>query len=585
MNALVAPAVAADPAAVYRRLLGYARPYLGTFLIGVGGMVMFAATDAMLAYLVKVFLGGAFLDRDPRVLWIVPGGVVLLFFLRGLGDYIATYFPGQVGRHVIKSLRGELFAKYLNLPVAYYDASSTAQMLSRLTYNIELVADATTSTVTVLIRDSLTIVALIAYLFWMDWQLAAFSLLVAPVIAGIVQKINRSFRRYSTRIQNSMGDVTRVAKESLDGQRVIRVFNAQARQEGAFAVANEHNRHSNMRLISAKAISGPVVQLVAAVGLAGVLYLAIQQVFERSMRVDDFMSFLTALLLITAPLRRLVNVSGPLQQAIAAGVGVFEVLDSAVEPRGGDLPLEHARGDVSYRGVCFAYQAAKGRVLADVSFSAAAGQTIALVGRSGSGKSTIAALLPRFYDPDAGSILLDGRDIREYRLADLRNQVALVSQDVVLFNDTIRGNIAFGSIGSSASAVEAAAEAAFVMDFARELPDGLDTLVGDRGTLLSGGQRQRISIARAILRDAPVLVLDEATSALDTESERHIQTALSTLLRSRTTLVIAHRLSTIEQADLILVLDDGRVVERGTHAELLAKEGTYSQLHRLQFNA
>lgn len=585
MNDGATPLHVENPSQVYRRLLSYARPHLGMFMIGVLGMLIFAATDTLLAYLVKLFLGGTFIERDPRVVWLVPLGAVTLFFLRGIGDYVSNYFPGWVGRQIIKQLRAELFGKYMHLPASSYDRSSSGQMLSRLTFNVEQVAEATTNSVTVLIRDTLTILGLLGYLFYVDWQLATFALTLAPLIAWLVQRINRSFRRYSARIQNSMGDVTRVAKESLDGQRVIKVNNAQGRQESAFAVVNELNRHTNMRLIGAKAMSNPVVQLIAAVGLAGVLYFAILQVSAKSLRVDEFMSFLTALLLITAPLRRLVNVFVPLQQGITAGASVFAVLDQPMEDQGGSRPIERARGDIEFRDVSFTYALDKGRVLSGIDLVVRAGSTIAIVGKSGSGKSTLVALLPRFYDPDAGSVLLDGHDVREYRLADLRNQIALVSQDVVLFNDTIRANIAFGRTNASAAEVEAAAEAAHVMDFAAELPQGLETMVGDRGALLSGGQRQRISIARAILRDTPVLVLDEATSALDTESERRIQDALDRLVNDRTTLVIAHRLSTVEKADLIVVVDDGTIVERGTHSDLITRNGLYAQLYRMQFSA
>ncbi len=580
-----APVQVDDPGRVYRRLLGYARPHMGMFSIGVLGMTLFAATDSALAYLVKVFLGGSFVEPDPRVLWMVPLGAIVLFSLRGIGDYVSNYFPGWVGRQIIKAMRGELFAHYLRLPTRYYDAAASGQMLSRLTYNVELVADATTNAVTVLIRDTLTILGLLGMLFWFNWQLAALALTLAPLISWLIQRINRSFRRYSARIQASMGDVTRVAKEALDAHRVIKVFNAEAYEERTFASVNELNRHSNMRLIGAKALSNPVVQLIAAVGLAGVLFFAIRQVFTREMRVDDFMSFLTALLLITAPLRRLVQVFGPLQQGIAAGASVFEVLDTPAEDAGGTRRLQRARGEIEFQDVGFTYSRDKGIVLRGVSFRVEPGQTVAIVGKSGSGKSTLVSLVPRFYDPDTGSVKLDGVDVRDYPRADLRDQVSLVSQDVVLFNDTIRNNIAFSLEGSSAAAVEAAAEAAFVMDFVRDLPQGLDTVVGDRGALISGGQKQRISIARALLKNAPVLILDEATSALDSESERWIQAALAKLVRSRTTLVIAHRLSTIEQADLIVVLDDGRVIETGSHAQLLERDGLYAQLHRMQFAA
>jgi subfamily B ATP-binding cassette protein MsbA len=574
----------ADAGRVYRRLLSYAWPHWRMFSIGVVGMAMFAATDGLLVLLVKEFLNEAFIEKNRSVLVWVPAGIVVLFLLRSIGDYISNYFPGWVGRQMIKAMRGELFAHYLRLPATYYDQGSTSQMLSRLTYNIELVAEATTNSITVMIRDTLTIAGLFAMLFYINWRLTIFVLLLAPPITWLMQRINRLFRRYSARIQNSMADVTRVTREALDAHKVIRVFNAQEHQQRAFETVNELNRHSNMRLIGTKALSNPVVQVIASIGLAGVLYFAIRQMFEGLLTVGDFIAFLAALLGLTAPLRRLVQVFVPLQQGIAAGASVFDVLDQPVEDAGGERKIERARGDVGFRDVHFVYAAEKGKVLHGIDFEVPAGSTLAIVGKSGSGKSTLVSLLPRFYDPQQGAVMLDGVNVRDYRLADLRQQISLVSQDVMLFNDTIRNNIAFSLAKASPEAVVEAARAAYVLEFSEDLPQGLDTVVGDRGSLLSGGQRQRVAIARALLKDAPVLILDEATSALDTESERRIQEALDKLVRNRTTLVIAHRLSTVEQADRIIVMDEGAIVESGTHAELLARGGTYAQLYRMQFS-
>jgi len=577
-----------DPSAssfdVYRRLLSYARPHAGMFALAVLGMALFASVDTGYAYLVKQFLDGAFVERNRAVLVYVPGGIVALFAVRGLGDYLAVYGTGWVGRQIIKQLRSELFRHYLDLPTSFYDRNSSADLLSRLTYNTEFVAQAATDAITVVIRDTLTIAGLLTWLLWLNWQLTCGALVVAPLIVALLQVINKAFRRYSGRIQDSMGDVTRVAKEAIDGQRLIKVFNAQDFEGRAFERVVEANRYQNMKLMRARATSNPIVQLIASLALAGVLYLAIRRVLNDHLSVGSFVSFLGGLLLLTAPLRRLVAVFGPLQQGIAAGKSIFELLDTPSEPDHGSRALGRSVGEVAFDQVTFAYPG-KEPAVNGVSFVARPGETVAFVGRSGSGKSTLVGLVPRFYDVAQGSVKLDGVDVREYRLKDLRDNVSLVSQDVVLLQGSIRDNIVFSTEGVDDQAVERAARAAHVLEFVAQWPAGLETPVGDRGILLSGGQRQRIAIARALLKNAPVLILDEATSALDTESERVIQEALVELMRDRTTLVIAHRLSTIEHADRILVMEEGRVVESGSHAELLAREGVYAALYRMQFNA
>jgi subfamily B ATP-binding cassette protein MsbA len=509
---------------------------------------------------------------------------MLLFFVRGIGDYLATYFPGRVGRQVVKAIRRDLFEQYLHLPAATYDREPGGRMLSRLVYDAEQVAEAATTSIAVIVRDSLALIGLLGYMFYKSWQFTLLALVAAPIIGWVLGRINQRFRRHSARIQQSMGDFTRVAKESLEAQQLIKTSTAEPGQQRRFEVVNEQNRRNHERLLNARAVSGPVVQMVAALGLAAVLAVAISKVVSAEVAVDEFIGYLAATLLVMAPLRRLVNVGGPLQQGIAAGAGIFAVLDQPRESATAKRPLERARGEIAFQNVEFAYAGAE-PVLTQIDFTAAPGQTLAIVGRSGAGKSTLVGLLPRLYEVTSGAVMLDGVDVREYGLRDLRRQIAYVGQDVTLFDDSIRNNIAFGMEDMPAAAVEAAARAAHVMEFAAALPQGLDTPVGDRGGLLSGGQRQRIAIARAILKNAPVLVLDEATSALDSESERHVQDALALLRQGRTTLVIAHRLATVEQADRILVLHEGRIVESGTHAQLLAQGAQYSQLHRLQFNA
>lgn len=567
----------------YRRLLSYVRPHRQMFLLGVFGATLFAASMVSFAKFAQAFGDGTF-QRDPSTIVRLPLVLIGLFAVRGLGDFIQTYCMGHVGRHVVKRLRTQIFERMMQLPIGYYDRNSSSVLLSRLTYNTEQVGQAATDSVVVAVREALTIFGSIALLFYLNARLALIAMTMGPLVAWLVTIINRKFRRYSRRIQDSMGDVTRVAKETLDAPRIVKVYNAQRYQNAQFETVNEHNRRSYMRLVLTKGLSNPIVQLVMALGSAVVLSIAISDVVHGRSSMGELLAFLVALVNVSQPLRSLVGVAGPLQQGIAAGQGIFDLLDEPPEPPGGSIVAQRVRGDIDFERVSFSYPVGKGVALQELSLKIPAGDVLAIVGKTGSGKSTLVNLLPRFYDVNEGSARIDGHDVREYELTSLRDQIALVSQEVVLFNDSIRANIAFGR-DVPVAAIEEAARAAHVMEFAQGLPAGLDTMVGDRGVLLSGGQRQRISIARALLKNAPILILDEATSALDTESERIIQAALEQLMHNRTTLVIAHRLSTVERADRIVVIDAGRIVESGTHAELLAHNGQYALLHRMQFTA
>ena len=578
----VPPAAAATGLGTYRRLLTYVGRHRGAFALGIFGAVLYSASTAALAYAAKQLGDRTFTNPDPRIILWLPVGLVALFALRGIGDYIQTWFMGSVSRRVVSELRQEVFDRILTLPLAFFDRSSAATLLSKLTYNTEQIGQASTDSIVIFVSTSLLIVFLVGQLFYYNWKLALVSFGMGPLVGWLVTQINRRFRRYGRRIQDSMGDVTRVAKEAFESPRLIKVYNAQGHLSRQFHAVNEHNRHSYMRLILTKGLSSPLIQVLTALGAAPVLAYAIGSAVHKGMTTGDLLGFLAALGMIPTPLKQLISVSGPMQQGIAAAESLFEVLDTAPEPPGGGYAVPRVRGDVELDRVSFGYPSSRQAALREVSLRVSAGEQIAIVGRSGSGKSTLVSLLPRFYDVSSGAVRIDGRDVREFDLTSLRNQIAVVSQEVVLFDDTIRNNIAFGREMPHES-VERAAAAARVLEFANELPQRLDTYVGDRGVLLSGGQRQRIAIARALLKDAPILILDEATSALDTEAERHIQAALAELVRNRTTFVIAHRLSTVEQADRIVVLDAGRVVETGTHAQLVAADGLYAQLHRLQF--
>lgn len=574
-----------DGVAIYRRLLVYVIPYKWIFYLAIIGMAFVAMTETGLAALMKPLLDGGFVEKDPEWIKLLPMLFIGLALLRGLGTFIATFLMAWIGRRVVKELREEMFKHILILPTSFYDASSSGRLISKFTFDVEQVAEAATDAITIVIRDSLTVIGLLLWMFYLNWKLSLVFLLLGPVIIVLVTYVNKRFRRISSNIQSSMGDVTQVSEEAISGHRVIKTFGGQAYEAAHFETANEGNRRQVMKLIATSVVSVQVIQVISACALAGIIYLATLGPMLETISVGIFMSFLAAMMMLLTPIKRLTTVNVTVQRGIAAAKSLFDLLDAEVEKDSGSSTIKHAVGAVEYKAVSFAYEKSKGNVLDDITFNVEAGQSIAFVGKSGSGKTTLMSLLPRFYDLTTGSITIDGHDIRDLKLDNLRQQIALVGQDVTLFNDTIAHNIAYGSLKDSSEAeIIRVAEAAHVMEFIEMLPEGLNTVVGDNGVLLSGGQRQRLAIARALLKNAPILILDEATSALDTESERYIQAALDEVMKNRTTFVIAHRLSTIEKADAIIVMHNGAIVESGKHEQLLALNGYYANLYHLQYD-
>ena len=575
-----------DTAAVYRRLWRYVTPYKLVGAIAVVGMAATALIEASLVYLLEPLMDQTLVAKNLESTRWLPVAFVLIFIARGLSGFATEASLGWIGRNVISSLRREVFRKFLTLPARFFDQQSTGPLLSRMTYNVEMVAESVTSVVTIGIRDVLTVFAAFAVMLIQSPKLTIYVLILFPIVAAIVRALGVAFRRYSDRIQDSVGEVTQVTEEIVRGNSVVKAFGGYDYERGRLDTVDEKNRRQNLKMIRVRALGVAVTQVVFGFGVALVIYFAAQESLDDRLTAGQFISFFSAMMLMLQPIRRITNINATLQRGVAGADSLFAVLDEPDETDSGTYRTSRVEGRVVYSDVHFAYGERQDKVLDGVSFALEAGNSLAVVGHSGSGKSTLVSLLPRFYDATGGTVSIDGVPTGEFALDNLREQISLVSQDVVLFNDTIANNIAYGGLAErSKEDIRAAAEAAHVLEFTREMPDGLETLVGDRGVLLSGGQRQRIAIARAILKDAPILILDEATSSLDTRSERRIQEALGRLMKDRTTLVIAHRLSTVESADRIIVLDAGRVVESGTHTTLLAKDGHYASLHRLQFSA
>ncbi len=569
---------------LYLRLLKYVAPYRRVFALALLGMMIVAATEPALPAVLKPLLDGTFVKKDEAIMHWIPLVIVGLFVVRGLAEYMAQYSITWVGNKVVMDLRNTMFDKLLQLPTRYYDNHPTGNLISKLTFDVGQVTAAATTVLTVIFKDTLSIIGLLAWMLWLNWKLTLLALVMTPIIVGVVRLISVRLRRSSRDAQRAMGDITQVLGEAIDGHKVVKLFGGQQYEAGRFGEQINRVRRFIMKQTTAAAASVPIVQFVAALALASIIYFATQQSNADQITIGGFISFITAMLMLTAPLKRITSVNEPLQRGLAAAESVFELIDQPSESDLGAAMIARARGEIRFEDVSFTYDDAERLALDHINLTVAPGETVALVGASGSGKTTLANLVPRFYHPTLGRITLDGHDLEDLKLASLRANIALVSQDVVLFNDTVAANIAYGVMNGAAEAdIIAAAEAAHAMEFIRRLPRGLQTLVGENGAKLSGGQRQRLAIARALLKNAPVLILDEATSALDSESERHVQAALETLMRGRTTIVIAHRLSTIEKADRIVVLDKGRIAEIGSHRELLERSGIYAKLYRIQF--
>jgi subfamily B ATP-binding cassette protein MsbA len=575
----------------FKRLLSYAKPYKLGFVAAIIGMLGYAAIDVYFLSKLQPLIDDGLAGANPDFMKWAPLFVVVAFLFRGIFHFVANYCLAWVGNHVVTDLKQSLFEHIMAMPVSFHDKESTGGLISKLTFDTEQVLNSVSRSILVIVQQSAFVIGLIGLMFYISWQLSIIFLLVTPLIAIIVTIVSKRFRTVSKSIQGAMGEVTTAAEQTFNGHKVVLTFGGQKREFERFAKINKHNRQQRMKLNAAKAGSVPVIQIIASFALAFVFYAVNSESLRESISAGSFVSVITYMTMLLRPLKMLTNVNSEFQKGMAACVSIFDVLDQKTENDQGTVVLEKAKGNIAFRNVDFCYGGVNECVdntkwdLKDLSFELKPGETLALVGRSGSGKSTASALLLRFYDANRGEICIDNVNIEQYQLKSLRNQFAYVSQQVVLFNDTLANNIAYGKPDASRDEITAAARSAHVMEFAEQMEYGLDTNLGENGALLSGGQRQRVAIARALLCDAPFLILDEATSALDTESERHIQDALQTLQKNRTSIVIAHRLSTIENADKIIVMEQGEIIEQGDHQSLLAKKGAYAQLHNFQFQS